>query len=150
MWKITNLILYSNLYWFHLCSRNLLVRTDSCCHAEFISASPSKNNKDGFLIYFNMTRLIQYSVYIMANQHATVLYIGVTSDLQRRVWQHKNGEGGVFTSKYNCHFLLYYEDYQHINKAIEREKQLKNWRRQWKLNLVKSENPLMKDLAADW
>ena len=86
-----------------------------------------------------MARLLQYSVYIMGNHHLTVFYIGVTSDLQSRVWQHKQGEGGVFTKKYNCHILLYYEDYQHINKAIEREKQLKNWHKDWKRNLIKTE-----------
>ena len=97
-----------------------------------------------------MARLTSYSVYIMSNIHRSVFYIGVTSDLPARVWQHKNGEGGVFTSKYQCHYLLYYEDFQNINKAIEREKNLKNWHREWKMNLIKSENPEMKDLAADW
>jgi putative endonuclease len=86
----------------------------------------------------------------MSNLQRSVFYIGVTSDLEGRVWQHKNGEGGVFTKKYNCFYLLHYEDYQHIHKAIEREKQLKNWHRQWKINLIRQENPEMKDLAADW
>ncbi len=97
-----------------------------------------------------MVKIIQYSVYIMGNRSATVLYVGVTSNLESRVWQHKNGEGGQFTSKYNCHYLLYYEDYQHIYRAIEREKQLKNWHRDWKLNLIKQENLELKDLAEDW
>jgi len=97
-----------------------------------------------------MARLLNYSVYIMGNKYATVLYVGVTSSLESRVWQHKNGEGGIFTRKYNCHSLLYYEDYQHINKAIEREKQIKNWHKNWKLGLVKQENPEFRDLAADW
>lgn len=97
-----------------------------------------------------MPRLTSYSVYIMSNVHRTVFYIGVTSDLMARVAQHKAGEGGVFTAAYNCHYLLYYEDFNHINKAIEREKNLKNWRRDWKINLIKEENPEMKDLAADW
>jgi putative endonuclease len=77
-------------------------------------------------------------------------HIGVPSNLQTRVWQHKNGEGGKFTSTYNCHYLLYYEEYNHINKAIEREKNLKNWNREWKLNLIKAENPEMIDIAANW
>ena len=97
-----------------------------------------------------MARLVQYSVYIMSNLHATVLYIGVTSNLEQRVWQHKQGEGGSFTSKYNCNCLLYYEDYQNVSKAIEREKQLKNWHRDWKFNLIKQENPELKDLAENW
>lgn len=95
-----------------------------------------------------MPRLITYSVYIMSNIHRTVFYIGVTSNLECRVAQHKTGEGGVFTSKYKCHCLLFYEDYNHINKAIEREKQLKNWHRQWKINLIKETNPELIDLAA--
>lgn len=67
-----------------------------------------------------------------------------------RVRQYKNGEGGVFTSTYQCHYLLYFEEFNHINKAIEREKNLKNWHMQWKINLIKQENPELKDLAADW
>jgi putative endonuclease len=86
----------------------------------------------------------------MTNYARTVLYIGVTSNIQTRVWQHKNGEGGVFTSTYKCHYLLHYEEYTNINDAIGREKNLKNWRREWKENLIKKENPELKDLAADW
>ncbi len=97
-----------------------------------------------------MTRLVSYSVYIMSNLHHSVFYVGVTSDLESRVWQHKNGEGGVFAKKYKFFYLLYYEDYQHIQKTIEREKQLKDWHRPWKMNLVRQENPEFKDLAADW
>ena len=97
-----------------------------------------------------MPRLTSYSVYIMSNVHHTVFYIGVTSDLMGRVWQHKNGQGGQFTSTYQCHYLLYYEDFNHVRKAIEREKNLKNWHREWKVNLIKQENPELKDLAADW
>ena len=93
---------------------------------------------------------MSYSVYIISNIHRTVLYTGVTSNLISRVQQHKDGEGGAFTAAYKCHYLLYYEDYDHINKAIEREKNLKNWRREWKINLIKQENLEMKDLAADW
>jgi putative endonuclease len=97
-----------------------------------------------------MARIMKYYVYIMSNVHRTIFYIGVTSNIQTRVWQHKNGEGGKFTSSYNCHYLLYYEEFNHINKAIDREKNLKNWHREWKLNLIKTENPEMIDLAADW
>lgn len=97
-----------------------------------------------------MIRIVKYAVYIMSNVHRTVLYIGVTSNISSRVWQHKNGEAGVFTKKYNCSHLLWYEEYDHINKAIAREKNVKNWHREWKMNLIKEENPEMKDLAADW
>ncbi len=86
----------------------------------------------------------------MSNTHHTVFYIGVTSDLIGRTWQHKNGEGGVFTSKYNCNKLLYYEDYSHIKTAIEREKQLKRWKRTWKMELIQKENGELNDLAENW
>jgi len=89
-------------------------------------------------------------VYIMSNMHRNVLYIGVSGDIQTRVWQHKTGEGSIFTRKYNCHYLVYYEEYNDIRNAIAREKQLKEWRRPWKLNLIKSVNPDMADLSADW
>ncbi len=68
-----------------------------------------------------MPRIISYSVYILSNQHHTVFYVGVTSDLEGRVFQHKQGEGGGFTSKYNCHCLMYYEDYADVRNAIARE-----------------------------
>lgn len=86
----------------------------------------------------------------MSNVHRTVFYTGVTNNLELRVWQHKNNEGSVLTSKYKCYYLMFYEDFQNINRAIEREKNLKNWHRQWKINLIKEENPDMIDLAADW
>ena len=90
-----------------------------------------------------------YAVYLISNKHLTTLYVGVTGNLQQRIWQHKNGEGG-FTVRYNCCLLLYFETYTYINGAIRREKNLKNWHREWKLNLIREQNPEMKDLAADW
>jgi putative endonuclease len=95
-------------------------------------------------------KLTNAFVYIMSNQYRTVLYIGVTNDLERRVWEHRSGEGGDFTRKYQAHYLVYYEIISDIKTAIKREKQLKNWHREWKLNLIKGLNPEMKDLAADW
>jgi len=97
-----------------------------------------------------MARIISYSVYILSNKHHTVFYTGVTSNLESRVFQHKTAEGGAFTSTYNCHCLLYYEDYNDIRNAIAREKQLKKWRRDWKLELIKKQNPQLDDLAANW
>jgi putative endonuclease len=91
-----------------------------------------------------------YHVYILTNFTRSVLYIGVTNDIHLRVLQHKTGEGSVFTSKYKCHYLLYFEEYFQIAKAIAREKQLKNWQRKWKDELIRKENPDLKDLAADW
>lgn len=91
-----------------------------------------------------------YSVYIMTNVNNNVLYIGVTNNLERRVWEHKNGEGGVFTSKYKCVKLVYYEDFRTIDAAIKREKNLKDWKREWKDNLIYKSNPEFRDLSADW
>ncbi len=89
-------------------------------------------------------------VYIMSNKGRTTLYIGVTGDLENRVLQHKCGFGSVFTSKYRLTDLLYYEQILGMDDAIAREKQLKNWRREWKWDLIKENNPEVKDLAAGW
>ena len=87
-------------------------------------------------------------VYFMANVHNTVLYIGVTSNLEKRVWEHKNGaHKDSFAFKYKCRKLVYYEAYGGIKTAIAREKQLKNWKRAWKDSLVAKENPNWRDLA---
>lgn len=84
--------------------------------------------------------------YILSNTNRTVLYIGVTSELKSRLIQHKNGTGSAFTRKYNIHDLIYFEEFSDINQAIAREKQLKNWHKDWKFNLIKYINPEMKDL----
>jgi len=87
--------------------------------------------------------------YIMSNKYRTVFYIGVTSDLTGRVSQHINGEGSAFVKKYHCFDLVYYELHMLITDAIDREKQLKNWHRDWKINLIQSVNPEMKDLKEE-
>ena len=97
-----------------------------------------------------MVRIGSFSVYILSNYARTVFYIGMTNNIETRVWQHRNNEGGVFTSEYKCHYLMYYEDYTDVNNAIAREKQLKNWQRNWKIDLIKKENPDLIDLAKDW
>ena len=84
--------------------------------------------------------------YIMANASHSVLYIGVTSDLNARVIQHRMGEGSQFTKKYNCHFLVYFEFHDDIETAIHREKRLKKWNRKWKDVLVEKLNPSWVDL----
>ena len=91
-----------------------------------------------------------YYVYIMANFSRSVLYIGVTNNIRLRVLQHKSNEGSIFTSKYRCYYLLHFEEYFQVVAAIAREKQLKNWQRNWKDTLIKKENPELRDLAADW
>ena len=90
------------------------------------------------------------AVYIMTNYSETSLYIGVTSNLQKRVWEHKNKVVDGFTKKYNVDRLVYYELTDSIESAIEREKQLKRWHREWKINLIKEMNPEFKDLSLDW
>ncbi|HLB61052.1 MAG TPA: GIY-YIG nuclease family protein [Patescibacteria group bacterium] len=87
----------------------------------------------------------QFYVYIMGSIKL-VLYIGVTSNLVKRVFEHKNKLTDSFTAKYNVHKLLYYEICDTAEDAINREKQLKNWHRAWKINLIKSRNPQFKDL----
>jgi putative endonuclease len=89
-------------------------------------------------------------VYIMSNNKRTTFYIGVTSAIKRRVLEHKSGNGSVFTSKYNLVDLVHYEIIEGMAECIQREKQLKNWHRDWKINLIRENNPEMIDLAADW
>ena len=89
-------------------------------------------------------------VYIMTNRHNTAFYKGVTSDIEQRVSDHKAGKGSKHTSKYNCTKLVHVEIIPDIVSAIEREKQLKNWHRQWKLNLIKESNPHFDDFAKEW
>lgn len=82
--------------------------------------------------------------------HKTCFYIGVTGNLELRIIQHKNGENDGFSKKYFVHRLVYYETINDINAAIEREKCLKRWKREWKIKLIESENPDWEDLAKDW
>jgi len=82
----------------------------------------------------------------MSNKYRTTFYVGVTSDLRPRVWQHINGQGSAFVKKYNLFDLVYFEYFADITHAIDREKQVKNWHKDWKINLIKSVNPNMKDL----
>jgi len=92
----------------------------------------------------------QYAVYFMTNKNNTVLYIGVTSELVKRVYQHKTKAYKGFTAKYNCDKLVYFEVYTDINEAISREKQLKNGNRKRKNELVDKENPDWNDLSEEW
>jgi putative endonuclease len=89
-------------------------------------------------------------VYIVSNKHNTVFYTGVTNDIERRAGEHKAGVGSIFTSKFKCNVLIYFEQYMTMGEAIAREKLLKRWKRDWKLDLIKTDNPDMLDLAADW
>ena len=91
----------------------------------------------------------QYYVYIMTNNSKT-LYTGVTNNLNRRVYEHKNKLIQGFTAKYNITKLVYFEIFNDINKAIEREKQIKGWLRSKKINLIESVNPEWTDLSQEW
>jgi len=91
----------------------------------------------------------QYYVYVLANRRNGTLYIGVTSDLIRRVFEHKNDLIDGFTKKYHVHMLVHYEILTNINEAIIREKQFKSWKRAWKKNLIEKDNPRWIDLYED-
>ncbi len=87
-----------------------------------------------------------YYVYLIANDKKGTIYIGVTNDLERRVLEHKESINKGFSSKYKTNKLVYYESYNDIAEAIEREKQLKKWNRRWKLDLIERDNPNWEDL----
>jgi putative endonuclease len=89
------------------------------------------------------------AVFILASRRNGTLYIGVTSNLQARIWQHKNGTHEGFTKKYNVHMLVYHELHGDMPAAITREKQLKKWNRAWKLRLIEEGNPEWRDLWDD-
>ena len=91
-----------------------------------------------------------YAFYIMTNYSQTSFYIGVTGNLQKRVWEHKNKFVDGFTKRYNIDRLVYYELTDSVETALNREKQLKRWHRDWKINLIKEMNPEFKDLSIDW
>ena len=90
---------------------------------------------------------MNYYVYILTNKYGTVLYTGVTRDLVRRVYEHKNHmDGNSFTAKYDVHKLVYYESTSDVKAALEREKQIKGWNRKRKNKLVESKNPTWDEL----
>lgn len=88
-------------------------------------------------------------VYILASRPQGTLYIGVTSDLVKRIWEHKQDLTEGFTKKYRVHTLVYFEQHDTMIQAITREKQLKHWNRQWKINLIQQLNPAWADLWPD-
>ncbi len=88
-----------------------------------------------------------YYVYIMASKRNGTLYIGVTDDLSRRVWEHREGLVDGFTKKHNVHQLVYFETFEDINEAIHREKRLKKYKREWKINLIQEHNVEWPDLT---
>jgi len=95
-----------------------------------------------------MTKI--YYVYILASKRNGTLYIGVTNDLERRLYEHRNNFIDGFTKIYRVHHLVYYESVNDINTALQREKQLKRWTRKWKIELVEKANPEWSDLAENF
>ena len=93
--------------------------------------------------------MIIYSVYILASRKNGTLYIGVTSNLAKRIWEHKNDVIEGFTKKYNAKRLVYFEQTEDVHSALEREKQLKRWKRKWKIELIEKDNPTWRDLYDD-
>ena len=89
---------------------------------------------------------MQPVVYILASERNGTLYVGVSSDLVKRVWQHKNHQADGFTTRYNVHVLVYFEMLADMLAAITREKQIKKWNRAWKIRLIESVNPEWRDL----
>ena len=87
-----------------------------------------------------------YWVYILASQRNGTLYVGITNNLVKRVWEHKNKKVEGFTNKYEVHHLVYYELHENPESAIKREKQLKKWNRLWKIRLIEEKNPEWKNL----
>ncbi|WP_428061174.1 GIY-YIG nuclease family protein [Candidatus Avelusimicrobium stercoris] len=87
-----------------------------------------------------------YAVYILASKRNGTLYTGVTNNLLRRIWEHKNNIVEGFTKKYNVHLLVHYELFTDIQLALAREKEIKQWTRAWKIQLIEKDNPLWKDL----
>ena len=92
----------------------------------------------------------RFYVYIMASRAWGTLYIGVTNDVLRRIFEHKQGLIGGFTKTYGVKNLVYFEEWATAPDAIHREKRLKKWTRAWKINLIRTDNPDWHDLAADW
>jgi putative endonuclease len=101
------------------------------------AASPESITSSGAIVYY---------VSILASRKHGTLYIGVTDDLVRRIYEHKTDAVRGFTSRYGVHLLVWFESYDDVVNAIEREKELKKWRREWKINLIESSNPNWVDL----
>ena len=103
------------------------------------------------MIVLKMFRKVnEYFVYILASKKNGILYIGVTNNLERRIFEHKNEFNEGFTKKYGVKRLVYFERHPNPSVAIKREKNMKKWKRQWKIDLIEKENPNWDDLAGNW
>ncbi len=104
----------------------------------------------GIYLLSGAIEMKQYYVYILTNKTNKVLYVGVTNNLIRRMYEHKNKLVDGFTKKYNLMKLIHFEATNDIHSALVREKQLKNWHRDWKIKMINEHNPDWKDLSEDW
>ncbi len=111
------------------------------CHVERSETS---------LIFLRRIRDHDYWVYILTNKHRNTLYIGITNNIQRRLYQHQSGEVEGFTKRYHLNRLVWLEHFRNVNDAIACEKKLKGWRRSRKIALVEQTNPRWLDLSDDW
>ncbi len=91
-----------------------------------------------------------FCVYILASKKNGTLYIGMTDDIEKRMWEHKNKAFKGFTAKYGVDKLVWYEDHGTRESAFARERSMKKWNRQWKIDLLEKENPYWEDLSASW
>jgi putative endonuclease len=96
-----------------------------------------------------VARDYDFWVYIVTNRNHSVLYLGITNSLSRRVWEHREGSGANFPAAYHCNKLIYYEHYTNADEAIAREKQIKRWSRAKKIDLIDCMNPSWLDLGSD-
>ena len=96
-----------------------------------------------------VTELMQPCVYLLASRRNGTLYVGVTSNLVKRIWEHKNNLVQGFTQKYGVHMLVWFELHETMESAIRREKAIKEWKRDWKLKLIEQQNPAWRDLYSE-
>lgn len=101
-------------------------------------------------MYYYFNNMKENYVYILSNSTNSTLYVGMTNDLCRRLYEHKNKLIPGFTKKYNIHKLVYFEKTTDVKAAIQREKRLKKWNREWKFELIKTNNPNLNDLSEEW
>ncbi len=112
-------------------------------------AGMTASARDACVVGFTLSDMGLSYVYILASKRNGTLYIGVTSDLVQRIWEHKNDWVDGFTKRYGVHKFVWYEEYEDIEDAIQREKNIKRWRREWKLDLIEQMNPSWRDLYED-
>ncbi len=117
---------------------SFLRRQESTCATKF------------YILVIMYKTIHKYYLCILSNGYNGTLYIGVTNNLERRMFEHKNKLFEGFSKRYNLNRLIYFETFQYVNDAIKREKNMKKWKRQWKINLIEKENPKWNDLSKDW